>query len=172
MYHDLQIAVVVPAFCEAARITETVTNLPEWVDHVVAVDDASTDGTYEALKNVRDPRLVVLKLPENGGVGAATLAGFKHAIELHADVLVKMDGDGQMNPARLPALLEPIRRGEADYVKGNRFVHTRELVQMPLLRRLGNIGLSFMTKVASGYWTVFDPANGYVAMHSAVVSLL
>ncbi len=172
MYHDRKVAVVVPAFCEATKITETVRNLPEWVDHIVAVDDASTDGTYEALKNIRDPRLTVLRLPKNGGVGAATLAGFRQAIELRVDVLVKMDGDGQMDPARLPTLLEPIRRGEADYVKGNRFLHTRELAQMPLLRRFGNIGLSFMTKLASGYWAIFDPSNGYIAIHSTVAKLL
>ena len=172
MYHDLKVAVIIPAFCEGARITETVKTLPSWVDHIVAVDDASTDATHQTLASIKDPRLVVLKLPENGGVGAATLAGFERALQLDADVLVKMDGDGQMDPAQLPALLEPIRRGEADYVKGNRFLHTRELVQMPFLRRLGNIGLSFMTKLASGYWTVFDPTNGYVAIHSAVVPLL
>lgn len=172
MYHDLKIAVIVPAFCEATRITETVRSLPGWVDHIVAVDDASTDGTNEALQSVSDPRLIVLTLSENGGVGAATLAGFKQAIELRADILVKMDGDGQMDPARLPALIEPILRGEADYVKGNRFLHTRELVQMPLLRRFGNIGLSFMTKLASGYWAIFDPSNGYVGIHSAVAQLL
>jgi hypothetical protein len=83
-----------------------------------------------------------------------------------------MDGDGQMDPARLPTLVDPIRRGEADYVKGNRFVHTRELMQMPMLRRLGNIGLSFMTKLASGYWAIFDPSNGYIAIHSVVAQLL
>jgi len=171
MYHDLKVAVIIPAFCEEARITETIKTLPSWVDHIVAVDDASTDGTYEALANSQEPRLIVIKLPENGGVGAATLAGFERALQLDADVLVKMDGDGQMDPAQLPGLLEPIRRGEADYVKGNRFLHTRELVKMPLLRRLGNIGLSFMTKLASGYWAVFDPTNGYVAIHSAAVSL-
>jgi glycosyltransferase involved in cell wall biosynthesis len=172
MYHGFKIAVVVPAYCEEAKITGALTSLPELVDHIVAIDDASTDRTYEALKSIQDPRVTVLKLPQNGGVGAATLAGFKQAIELSADILVKMDGDGQMDPARLPALLEPICRGEADYVKGNRFLHTRELVQMPLLRRLGNIGLSFMTKLASGYWAIFDPTNGYVAIHSAVAKLL
>jgi dolichol-phosphate mannosyltransferase len=172
MYHDLRIAVIVPAFCEASRITETVTGLPDWVDHIVAVDDASTDGTYEVLKNLRDPRLILLKLPVNGGVGAATLAGFEKAMELLSDVLVKMDGDGQMDPVRLPMLIDPIRRREADYVKGSRFVHSRELEQMPSVRRIGNIGLSFMTKLASGYWGVFDPSNGYVAIHTTVARLL
>jgi glycosyltransferase involved in cell wall biosynthesis len=172
MYHDLRIAVVVPAFCEAATIVQTISALPAFVDHIVAIDDASTDGTYDALQTIRDSRLVLLKLPENGGVGAATLTGFTKAIALNADILVKMDGDGQMDPAQLPSFLDPILRGDADYVKGNRFVHTRELIQMPMLRRLGNIGLSFMTKLASGYWAIFDPSNGYVAIHSAVAKLL
>jgi len=172
MYHSLRIAVVVPSFCEAPRIIETITNLPEWVDYIVAVDDASTDGTYEVLTRITDPRLTVLKFPENAGVGAASLAGFAHAIELKADVLVKMDGDGQMDPARLPALIDPIRRREADYVKGSRFVHSGDLEQMPSIRRIGNIGLSFMTKLASGYWGIFDPSNGYIAIHSTVARLI
>jgi len=172
MYHDLRIAVIIPAFCEANRIAETINGLPQWVDHIIAVDDGSTDQTYEVIKELKNSRLSALQLEKNGGVGAATLAGFQKAMELKADILVKMDGDGQMDPTWLASLLEPIRQGEADYVKGNRFVHTQELVQMPMLRRLGNIGLSFMTKLASGYWSVFDPTNGYVAIDSAVANLL
>ena len=172
MYHDLKVAVIIPAFCETARITDTVTSLPDWVDHIVVVDDASSDATFDAVQKITDPRLVLVRFSENQGVGAATLAGFERAIGLQADVLVKMDGDGQMDPSRLPALLEPIRRGAADYVKGNRFFHTRELVQMPMLRRLGNIGLSFMTKLASGYWAIFDPTNGYIAIDASVAVAL
>jgi len=172
MYQGLRIAVVIPAYCEAERVAEVVRGLPSWVDHIIVVDDASTDGTAAAAESVNDARVVVLRHAQNEGVGGATITGFNKACELGADVLVKMDGDGQMDPAGLSVLLEPIRRGEADYTKGNRFLHGRELQQMPSMRRLGNIAVSFMAKMASGYWNVFDPANGYVAMHASVWPLL
>jgi dolichol-phosphate mannosyltransferase len=172
MYHDLRIAIVVPAYCEAPRIAATINTLPVWVDHILAVDDASPDETYDVLTGIAEPRLTVLRLPQNAGVGATTLAGIAHALTLGADIIIKMDGDGQMDPSRLPALIDPIHRRQADYVKGSRFVHNRELGQMPSIRRIGNIGLSFMTKLASGYWTIFDPSNGYIAIHSTVARLL
>ncbi|MGO9244181.1 MAG: glycosyltransferase family 2 protein [Verrucomicrobiia bacterium] len=172
MYQNLRIAIVIPAYREEERIEDVIRGLPSWVDHIVVVDDASPDATLDRARSVGDQRLVVLRHDHNQGVGGAALTGFAKALELGADVLVKMDGDGQMNPAGLPALIEPIRLGEADYVKGNRFLHSRELVRMPWVRRLGNIGLSFMAKMASGYWNLFDPNNGYVAIHAAVLPLL
>jgi dolichol-phosphate mannosyltransferase len=110
--------------------------------------------------------------PTNQGVGGATLTGYQHAAELGAEILVKMDADGQMDPDALPALLAPIVHGEADYTKGNRFLHARELQRMPLKRRIGNLGLSFLTKMASGYWRVFDPTNGYTALHASLLPSL
>jgi glycosyltransferase involved in cell wall biosynthesis len=172
MFKDLRVAVVIPAYREASRIKGVISTIPPWVDHVIVVDDASPDATHEAASAVQDRRLVVLRHEVNQGVGGATITGFRKALELGADLLVKMDGDGQMDPAGLPSLLEPIQRGEADYTKGNRFLHTQQLTRMPWLRRFGNVGLSFMAKLASGYWQVFDPANGYLAIHSAVVPLL
>lgn len=172
MYESLRIAVIIPAYREEARVVATIAGVPAWVDHIIAVDDASPDRTFEVLQGIADPRLVVLRHEQNQGVGGATLTGLKKALETGADVIVKMDADGQMDPARLPALLAPICRGEADYTKGNRFLHVRELPQMPLLRRIGNIGLSFLAKLASGYWQIFDPTNGYVAIHAALVPLL
>ena len=100
------------------------------------------------------------------------LTGYAEAHRLGAEIVVKMDGDGQMDPAQLPALIAPIVRGEADYAKGNRYLHARQLRSMPLLRRLGNLGLSFLTKLASGYWNIFDPTNGYTAIHAALIPLL
>ncbi|MCX7886409.1 MAG: glycosyltransferase family 2 protein [Verrucomicrobiae bacterium] len=172
MYQGQRIAVVIPAYREAARVADVVRGLPPWVDHIVVVDDASDDGTAEAAASANDARLLVLRHGENQGVGGATITGFNKACELGATVLVKMDGDGQMDPAQLPALLGPICRGEADFTKGNRFLHARQLQQMPLLRRLGNIGLSFLAKLASGYWNVFDPTNGFVAIHASVWKML
>lgn len=172
MYQNLRVVVVIPAFREEAHIGEVIRGLPAWVDRIVVVDDASPDHTSERALAVGDARVTVQRHERNQGVGAATLSGFTKALEIGADVIVKMDGDGQMDPAGLPALLEPICRGEADYVKANRFLHGDALTQMPWVRRLGNIGLSFMAKVASGYWPIFDPTNGYIAIHAAVVPLL
>jgi glycosyltransferase involved in cell wall biosynthesis len=172
MYENLRIAIVIPAYREEERIEGVVRGLPSWVDHIVVVDDASSDRTFERARAIPDSRLSVLRHEQNQGVGGATLTGFGKALELGTDVLVKMDGDGQMNPAGLTALIEPIRRGDADYVKGNRFLHGHALAQMPWVRRVGNIGLSFMAKVASGYWSIFDPNNGYLALHAAVLPLI
>ena len=143
--------------------------MPDLVDVIVAVDDASTDGTWRALSDHPDRRLVVLRQPENGGVGGAVVAGYRKALELGADVCVKLDGDGQMDPADIPRLVEPIRRGEAEYVKGNRFFQSTELGLMPRLRLLGNGVLSCLTKLVSGYWSVFDPTNGFTAVSSDVL---
>ncbi len=172
MHNNFRIAVIIPAYCEESRIRGVLSSIPAWVDHVVVVDDASSDRTADTAGQWADPRLVVIRHPQNQGVGGATLTGFYKAMELGAQILIKMDGDGQMDPGGLTALITPIVRGQADYVKANRFLHGRELAQMPWLRRLGNIGLSFMAKLASGYWSIFDPTNGYVALHAGILPLL
>ncbi len=172
MYKNLRTAVIIPSFCEESRIQGVLARIPPWIDHIVVVDDASTDATFTAASQFNDSRLVVIRHTQNQGVGAATLSGWNKGIELGANVLVKMDADGQMDPGALPALIDPIWRESADYVKANRFLHVRALAEMPWLRRIGNIGLSFMAKLASGYWPIFDPTNGYVAIHSATLPLL
>jgi len=172
MYQNLRVAVAIPAFCEESRLHGVLASIPAWVDHVVVVDDSSTDRTHEVANQFNDSRLNVLRHARNQGVGAATLTGWNKAAELGAEILIKMDADGQMDAKVLPALIEPIARGEADYVKGNRFLHVRRLGQMPWSRRLGNICLSFLAKLASGYWPVFDPTNGFVAIHAKVFGLL
>lgn len=172
MYKSLKIAVVIPAFCEESRIGNVIRELPAWVDHIVVVDDKSRDDTFGAIQRAGDPRVTALRHEENQGVGGATITGFDRACALGADIIVKMDGDGQMDPGGLPAMIEPIWLREADFTKGNRFLHTRQLVQMPLVRRIGNVGLSFMAKAASGYWSNFDPTNGYLAMHATVWKML
>jgi glycosyltransferase involved in cell wall biosynthesis len=106
------------------------------------------------------------------GVGAAVMTGYKAAIKEGADIIVKIDGDGQMNPFDIPQFVAPILLGEADYVKGNRFYHLDGVRQMPWLRLFGNAGLSFLTKLSSGYWHLFDPTNGYTAIHSSIVNEL
>ena len=139
---------------------------------VTVVDDGSTDDTTEAAKHVGDPRVTVLGSPTNEGVGGAMARGFEHALAQGDGIIVKMDGDGQMDPADLPRLLEPIVDGRCDYAKGNRFLRSRELDIMPRARLAGNFVLTFLTKLASGYWNVFDPQNGYLAITSSTLRLL
>lgn len=137
------------------------------------VDDACPDGSGELVKaQCDDPRVVVLKHEVNQGVGGAVLTGYRHAIESGADIIVKVDGDGQMDLALLPRFVAPIAAGVADYTKGNRFYDLSQIGQMPALRLLGNAGLSFMAKFSSGYWDVFDPTNGYTAIAARVARLL
>jgi len=159
-----RVCVVIPAYRAARTIRTVLVGLPSFVQHVIVVDDASDDETSKAANDVGDARLVLLRHEVNQGVGGATWSGYQEAIRLKADIVVKMDSDGQMDPAWLVPLIMPVWTGRADYAKGNRFLHSRELDAMPLLRRVGNTGLSFLVKIASGCWGVFDPANGYTAI--------
>lgn len=164
-------AVVIPAYRAEKTIAEVLAGVPSFVALVIVVDDCGGDRTAEVVEQVaaQNARIHLLRHSSNQGVGGAVLSGYRRAVELGADVIVKMDSDGQMDPAELPGLVRPILRGEADYTKGNRFLHARELSSMPLLRRIGNLGLSFLTKLASGHWGVFDPTNGYTAIHASVL---
>ena len=172
MYRDMCVAVVVPAHNEERLVGTVVTTSPPLVDHIIVVDDASTDATSEAARSTGDPRLEVIRLPENQGVGGAILAGHRRALELGADVSVVMAGDAQMDPDYLPALLDPIAEGEAEFTKANRFYDARSFEGMPRHRVFGNVVLSFMTKAASGYWGLFDPQNGYTAIHRSALERL
>jgi dolichol-phosphate mannosyltransferase len=136
------------------------------------VNDASRDETGSLLDHYAelDPRIVVVHHEKNGGVGAAMVSGFRKAIDAGADVIVKVDGDGQMPLWLVPQLIEPLVRGEADYTKGNRFRDFATLRQMPVIRRIGNVALSFLTKAATGYWNLFDPTNGFIAVRADVLS--
>jgi len=168
----LHVAVVLPCFNVERHIKRVISSVPEFVRTVIAVDDHSLDGTRAALAAIRDPRLVIVMHERNQGVGGAVLSGYQAALERNADVCVKMDGDGQMSPDDLPALLQPIALGEADYAKGNRFHDVERLATMPKMRLVGNGFLSFATKLVSGYWSIFDPTNGYTAIRSEVLRRL
>ncbi|WP_277343404.1 glycosyltransferase family 2 protein [Nocardioides sp. HDW12B] len=172
MYRDLRVAIVVPAHNEERLVGRVVTTAPDLVDLVVVVDDASTDGTSQAAADTRDPRLQLITLTENQGVGGAILAGHRRALDLGADVCVVMAGDAQMDPSFLPALLDPIADGDADFTKANRFFGPGSFRGMPRHRILGNVVLSFLTKAASGYWNLFDPQNGYTAIRSTALERL
>ncbi len=166
-----RIAVVIPAYNVAAHIAGVLGGIPPFVSWVIVVDDGSLDDTAELVRGyaIGDPRVHLVAREVNGGVGAAVFSGYERALKLGADIVVKMDGDGQMDPAYLGRLVTPILLGQADYAKANRFLHFGALGAMPPLRRLGNIGLSFLTKLSSGYWGVFDPTNGYTAIHATVI---
>lgn len=168
------IAVVLPAYNEAARITETLRGLPDYVRHIIVVDDCSRDATSDVVRSIaaEDPRIELIRHEKNQGVGGAMITGLTRAKELRAQLIVKMDGDGQMSPADLPALLRPLISGQADFAKGNRFHDFLALASMPPLRRAGNMGLSFLSKAAVGYWNIADPCNGYVALRGEVLQAL
>jgi dolichol-phosphate mannosyltransferase len=172
MFRDCRVHVVIPAFNVAAHVGAVLRGIPDFVDTITVVDDGSSDGTAGAAKSVDDPRVTVLQSGTNEGVGGATTRGFRHALEQGEGIIVKMDGDGQMDPADLPRLLEPLVAGQCDYAKGNRFLRSRELDRMPKARLAGNFVLTFLTKLASGYWNVFDPQNGYLAIPSSTLRLL
>ena len=169
MYKGRRVAVVIPAFNVAPHIAAVIGGVPDFVDDVVVVDDAARDDTARIVEGLRDARVTLVRHAVNQGVGAAMVTGFRLALERGADVVVKMDGDGQMDPAQLPALLEPIVFEGYAYAKGNRFLDEDSLRAMPKVRLVGSFVLTFLSKLASGYWHVFDPVNGYLAIDSAML---
>jgi glycosyltransferase involved in cell wall biosynthesis len=170
VFEGRKIAAVIPAYNESRHIGEVIRRMPDYVDAIIVVDDNSSDGTASVAEGIGDPRVHVIRHTRQSGVGGATISGFRRALEYGADVAVKIDGDGQMDPARLPELITPIVREGCDYAKGNRFLDTDALGQMPLPRLLGSFALTFLTKLASGHWNVFDPQNGYVAVSARALA--
>lgn len=167
MFQGHKVAVVVPARNEAAHIGDVLRAMPDYVDCIIVVDDGSLDETAEVAAAVGDPRVRVLRRrADPHGVGAAMVDGFRAALREEADLVVKVDGDGQMDPADISLLLRPLVDDGYDYAKANRFLHTEALRQMPTVRLLGNFVLTFLTKLASGYWHIFDPQNGFVAIRA------
>jgi glycosyltransferase involved in cell wall biosynthesis len=164
MYKTHKIIAVVPAHNEADHVGRVIANMPDLVDRIIVVDDCSQDGTGQVAASCGDTRVVVLTMPTNQGVGGAMAAGYKQALELEAGIIVKIDGDGQMPPEYLPSLLDAIVELGFDYAKGNRFLMGDSIRAMPSHRVVGNVVLTFMTKMASGYWHIFDPQNGYTAI--------
>lgn len=160
---------MIPMYDVAPHINGVIGGIPDFVDDIIAVDDAATDDTAGIVQAISDPRLTLVRHPVNQGVGAATVTGFRTALDRGADVLVKMDGDGQMDPNQIAALLNPIVSEGYAYAKGNRFLHEDALRDMPRIRLLGSFFLTFLSKLASGYWHLFDPANGYVAIDAAML---
>ena len=177
MYRQLRIAVVIPAFNERRKIVNTIATVPDFVDDIIVIDDASHDDTALCAAGAAQDRanpagVEVIQHAANRGVGAAITTGYRRVLALGADVAVVMAGDGQMDPGDLPALLDPIARGDADYVKGNRFLHPAVWTTMPASRIVGNLVLSAATRITSGYRHVFDSQCGYTAIHRSALATI
>lgn len=172
MLHGLHLCVVVPAFNTGGRVARVVATLPDFVDRVVVVDDASTDDTPSHLQRVADPRLTVVRHAANRGVGGAIATGYGVALERGADLVAVMAGDGQMDPDDLRRLAEPVARGEADYAKGDRLNHPSCRRVMPPSRWVGNVVLSALTRVATGLAHVSDSQCGYTVVSRRVLESL
>lgn len=167
------LAVVIPAYKVADSIVNVVKSIGSEVDFIIVVDDACPQASgQKVIENNRDPRVVVISHTTNQGVGGAVLSGYQKALELHAEIIVKIDGDGQMDTNKILDLISPITQGNADYTKGNRFFNVEKIVLMPKLRIFGNAGLSFLSKLSTGYWSIFDPNNGYTAIKSEILQSL
>lgn len=169
----VSIAVVIPCYKVRKQILSVIEKIGDEVTHIFVVDDLCPEKSGEFVKeHCTDPRLRIIFNEKNKGVGGTTMTGFRHAIAAGAEIIVKVDGDGQMDPALIPHFVFPVLSGLADYAKGNRFYSLDGFASMPLVRKIGNLGLSFFTKLSSGYWHIFDPTNGYFAIHASVAALL
>ncbi len=166
----MRIAVAIPCYKVTQHVMEVISAIGSEVFAIYAVDDACPDGSGQFIEaSNSDPRVRVLYHPENRGVGGAIVTAYQAALEDGMDIVVKIDGDGQMNPALLPLFVRPIEAGRADYTKGNRFFRPESVRDMPALRLFGNAVLSFVTKLSCGYWPIMDPNNGYTAIHASVL---
>lgn len=165
-----QIAVVIPCFRVAQHLPAVLGEIGADVSMIYCVIDGCPEGSAAVAQTAadRDPRIRVMQHEMNLGVGGACMTGIRQALKDGAEIIVKLDGDGQMSPHDIPYLIEPIVTGRADYAKGNRFSNIEDVQGMPWPRILGNAGLSFMAKLSTGYWNIFDPTNGFTAMDAAV----
>ncbi|MFI4922683.1 MAG: glycosyltransferase family 2 protein [Burkholderiales bacterium] len=167
----MNVDIIVPCFRvsrQAPGVIEKALKQKE-IRNVIAVDDACPEQTGKLIKEsfAHEPRVTVIQHAINQGVGGAMLSGYAHAFAAGADIVVKLDGDGQMNPELVPLLIVPLIQSRADYTKGNRFFHPKHLDGMPRRRLFGNAMLSLVNKFSSGYWSIMDPTNGFTALHQA-----
>jgi len=174
MYKDKKIGVVIPAHNEETQIRKVIETMPDFVDRIIIVDDKSTDKTVEVIKECKksQPRITLIEHTVNKGAGGAMVTAYNYAKTLDIDVTVRMDGDGQMHPDDLPALLDPVVEGQADYTKGNRLFTGEAYQKIPKIRYFGNAFLSLFTKIASGYWHVADSQSGYTAINKKALQLI
>lgn len=169
----MTVAVVIPSYKVTKHIVDVIASIGSEVAKIYVVDDACPEqsGAY-VRQNCNDPRVNVIMHAKNKGVGGAVMTGYRAAINDGVEVIVKIDGDGQMDPKLLPQFIAPILAGEADYTKGNRFFDLEVVQKMPKVRLFGNAVLSLLSKLSGGYWQSFDPTNGYTAIHAEVAAHL
>ena len=172
MFLNSKVVVVLPCYRVERHIADVFAAIPAFVDKIICVDDASDDGTGRALEKLNDARLIIIRHERNRGVGGAMLTGFREALKIGADVVVKLDGDGQMDAGKMAALIHPIVSRQCDYAKGNRLSSPSDMKGMPRVRLMGNLILSLLTKAASGYWKLMDPQNGYLAISGKLLKRL
>jgi glycosyltransferase involved in cell wall biosynthesis len=168
------ICVVIPCYKVKEKVLDVIARIGDEVATILVIDDACPEGTGRHVQaNCSDPRVKVIYHQQNKGVGGAVVTGYREALNNpKTDIVIKIDGDGQMDPALIPSLVRPILEGTADYTKGNRFHHLEHLRPMPELRLFGNAFLSFTVKAVTGYWNVMDPTNGYTAIHRDTLAQL
>jgi dolichol-phosphate mannosyltransferase len=165
-----KIAVVIPCYRVKKHVLHVIASIGPSVDKIYLVDDCCPELTSKHIKELsKDSRITYIEHAINQGVGGAVISGYMAAVSDGMDIVVKIDGDGQMNPALIPDFVKPIIEGKADYTKGNRFFDLEHINRMPKMRLLGNSILSFMNKISTGYWDIFDPTNGFTAIHSEII---
>lgn len=172
MESNKKIAVVIPCYKVTKQIKKVLSSIPDFVDSIIIVDDACPENSGNIAMEIERQNMYLIKHEKNRGVGGAVISGFKKALALKCDIIIKLDGDGQMDPNNIPSLIQPILDNRADYTKGNRFNDFEALKSMPKIRLFGNSILSFITKAASGYWNIMDPTNGYCAISQHSLSKL
>ena len=166
---SIKIGVVIPCYKVCEHIMDVLSKIGQEVSRIYIIDDCCPDNSGEfVLRNCEDERITVIRNAMNLGVGGAVIEGYKAAVAEGIEIIVKLDGDGQMDPQLILNFITPIIEGKADYTKGNRFFDLKKIQSMPKIRLLGNAVLSFMTKFSSGYWNLFDPTNGYTAIHTDI----
>ncbi len=170
---NCKISVVVPCYKERKHVLQALAGIPDIVSSIYCVDDKCPERTGQLVEEqCHDPRVSVLFNEQNIGVGGSVIVGYLAALADGAEIIVKMDGDGQMDPALLHEIVRPVAMGKADYAKGNRFFMLQNLGVMPRSRLVGNVCLSFLTKLSTGYWSIFDPTNGFTAIHATALRML
>ena len=170
---EMSLAVVIPCYKVKKHILGVINEIDQEISTIYIIDDCCPENTGDYVEqNCSDNRVKVLRNEKNLGVGGAVMHGYREALGDNIDIIVKVDGDGQMNPKLIHQLIKPIKVGDADYMKGNRFYSLYNMRSMPRIRLLGNAILGLLTKISSGYWSIFDPTNGFTAIHRTALSHL
>jgi len=174
MYKGKYVSVVIPCYNEEKQISRVIETIPAFIDKIVVIDDNSNDKTLEVLKKLKESndKIIIIEHKKNQGVGSSMASGYKWSRDNNIDLAVRMDGDGQMDPAHITALLDPVASGEVDYTKTNRLLSGNAFNKMPSGRYFGNAILSMLTKIASGYWHIADSQSGYTAINQKALRLI